>query len=363
MASVNICRLSGTSFSRSFTYVGTFSNIGTVGQECDGDASTYYGGQSTGSGTADVGYSETITFSQAYDITSVYLKIGLGSNGTRSGYCKLYDSSGTLIATVWSGSVSVDSTYSTGWSGVKRIDVYGYAQAGPFTTQASVLFYEIQAWANVSTCALSGTATPSCNDVNIQGGGRTLVYTVSDCTWVASISTIATALISGMSGTGDWGTVKSALSSSNFTRNSDTVVTLTLPAVAGYSISANETVTCNVPSSATSAGTELAGGSFSVVYSGLSYIAGAIVHVNDVSDHGGYVSTVGITSPTVSMGGGYACVQGAMHVCPISGHGTTSITAKATKSYIGGKLILTTECVAGCGAKIYPPDRTVYVEP
>jgi uncharacterized Zn-binding protein involved in type VI secretion len=55
-------------------------------------------------------------------------------------------------------------------------------------------------------------------------------------------------------------------------------------------------------------------------------------------------------------------VEGASHRCPIIGHGTTTITAVTTKSYHNGKLILTEDAVAGCGARLVPPDRSVYVE-
>jgi len=55
-------------------------------------------------------------------------------------------------------------------------------------------------------------------------------------------------------------------------------------------------------------------------------------------------------------------VEGALHKCPKEGHGTTSITAVTIKSFHNDKLILTTNAVAGCGAKILPPDRCCYIE-
>lgn len=82
---------------------------------------------------------------------------------------------------------------------------------------------------------------------------------------------------------------------------------------------------------------------------------------NDSSDHGGTVITSN-QDGTLKVGGGEVAVEGAQHSCPIVGHGTTSITAITTKSYHNGKLILTEEAVAGCGAKLSPPDRKVTVE-
>jgi len=55
-------------------------------------------------------------------------------------------------------------------------------------------------------------------------------------------------------------------------------------------------------------------------------------------------------------------VAGALHSCPIEGHGITSILPVTIKSYDNGKLILTKGATAGCGAKILPSGRNVYVE-
>ena len=63
-----------------------------------------------------------------------------------------------------------------------------------------------------------------------------------------------------------------------------------------------------------------------------------------------------------SFGGAIPAVEGAMHSCPIPEHGITAIKAVTTKSYKNGKLILTTNAFAGCGALILPSDRKVYVE-
>ena len=354
------------------TYSGKFTQRGVAGYECDGDTSTAYGGSaSVSSDTATISLTETITFDKPYAVSSIYFKAYAGGGGSGGGggsiYLKLYNSSGTLIDTVYSaeasGSVSVDATYSTGWSNVAYMVAYFLGNGGgQYGGSGGGAFYEIQAWATASECAVTGTAT-SCADINIVKGGKTIIYTLSDCTWVASISTIASYLISGMSGNKDWSAVTAALSSSNFVRTSDTVVTCTLPAVSAYAIASTETVTFSVPSGATDAGEALtASGTATITYTGLVYVKGGAVCLGDTSDHGGYVSTTGLGTVTVTTNGESICVNGASHVCPITGHGTTTITAISTKSYIGGKLILTTECVAGCGAKIYPKDRKMYVE-
>lgn len=81
----------------------------------------------------------------------------------------------------------------------------------------------------------------------------------------------------------------------------------------------------------------------------------------DSSTHGGVVVTSG-QDGTLTVAGQEVAVQGAMHACPIQGHGTTSITAVTIKSFQNGKLIVTEGAVAGCGAVIQPTDRKVYVE-
>ncbi|MHA1305385.1 MAG: PAAR domain-containing protein, partial [Candidatus Heimdallarchaeaceae archaeon] len=86
-----------------------------------------------------------------------------------------------------------------------------------------------------------------------------------------------------------------------------------------------------------------------------------IVCVGDTSDHGGTIINSN-QDGTFLVAGVVVAVDQAQHSCPIAGHGVTAITAITTKSYHNGKLILTSGAVAGCGAVITPPDRSVIVE-
>lgn len=95
--------------------------------------------------------------------------------------------------------------------------------------------------------------------------------------------------------------------------------------------------------------------------SALEALGKKVACVGDSSDHGGTITTLNDDGTVVVDLTGIA-VQGAQHSCPIALHGTTSITAVTIKSYINGKLILTQGTVAGCGARITPPDRKMYVE-
>ena len=86
-----------------------------------------------------------------------------------------------------------------------------------------------------------------------------------------------------------------------------------------------------------------------------------IALLGDQSNHGGTV-IISNQDGTFLVGGIVVSVEGASHSCPIPGHGVTPITAVTTKTYHNGKLILTENAVAGCGALIQPVDRNVYVE-
>lgn len=113
-----------------------------------------------------------------------------------------------------------------------------------------------------STAALTGTAVPSSAEAQIVAGGRTIIITLTGDTWVADGGTfdaqrqaIINGLDSAQSEANGWNAeVRDKLATSAVIRSSDTVVTITLSAAAAYSITAQETITCTVPSSALSQG-------------------------------------------------------------------------------------------------------------
>jgi len=90
-------------------------------------------------------------------------------------------------------------------------------------------------------------------------------------------------------------------------------------------------------------------------------VGGSIALLGDNSNHGGTIITSNQDGKFI-VAGAEVAVNGALHSCPIPGHGVTGITAKVTKSYCNGKLILTAGAVSGCGAVLEPPDRGIYVE-
>ncbi len=70
--------------------------------------------------------------------------------------------------------------------------------------------------------------------------------------------------------------------------------------------------------------------------------------IGTTSSHGGVmVSASGSKFTTPE---GKVCVDGDLHSCPISGHGTTAVSGNATKSTTNGKSIVLQGATAGCGA-------------
>ncbi len=92
-----------------------------------------------------------------------------------------------------------------------------------------------------------------------------------------------------------------------------------------------------------------------------------VVCIGDSSNHGGVVILTNQVDNKLTTMGEQIALETApegilQHSCPIAGHGITPITAVTVKSFHNGKLILTEMAVAGCGARLTPPDRRTYVE-
>ena len=86
-----------------------------------------------------------------------------------------------------------------------------------------------------------------------------------------------------------------------------------------------------------------------------------VARIGDTSDHSGIIITSN-QDGTVTNEGKEIAVNGALHQCPISGHGITAITAITTKEYINGKLIVTIGAQASCGAIISTGSPNLYAE-
>lgn len=111
---------------------------------------------------------------------------------------------------------------------------------------------------SAGTAALTGTATAGIEETDVVAGGKTIIITLTNDTWVATVgqdNAITTALIAGItsaqSEAAGWNAVVRAnMVYTDVVRTSDTVVTITLSAEATYDITATETITATIPATA-----------------------------------------------------------------------------------------------------------------
>ena len=137
--------------------------------------------------------------------------------------------------------------------------------------------------------ALSGTITTA-TEADIRTGGETIILTLTDDTWVASGTTfdaqrqhIIDGLDAATSPTSGWNNeVRDKAPVTDVVRTSDTVVTITLSAQSGYDISAAETITATVPSSAlvTSGFPIVASPTFDIIVVPSASLSGTLVNAD-----------------------------------------------------------------------------------
>jgi len=116
------------------------------------------------------------------------------------------------------------------------------------------------------SCALTGTITAATVESDIITGGKTIILTLTNDTWVATVgadNAITTALIAGVDSAQSEATgwdveVKGNMVFGDVTRDSDTQVTILLGAEAAYDITASETITVTIPVEAVTSGTTYA---------------------------------------------------------------------------------------------------------
>ena len=132
------------------------------------------------------------------------------------------------------------------------------------------------------TAVLTGTITSSVNESDIVTGGKTLIITLTNDTWIAAGAgsfdlqrdEIIAGVTSAQSEATGWNLVpKLSQSLGGVVRTSDTVVTITWDAFATYNITATETITVTVPSTAvTGAGAIVATPTFTITAVGGSTV-------------------------------------------------------------------------------------------
>jgi len=127
------------------------------------------------------------------------------------------------------------------------------------------LFFKTDHGQAVDSIVVSGTVTESISEADIVAGGKTIILTVIGDYWVASGATFDAQrqnIIDGIDSaqaeaTGWDAIVKATESVSSVVRTSDSVVTITLSAFASYDITATETITVTVPTTALAGGVSI----------------------------------------------------------------------------------------------------------
>ena len=108
-----------------------------------------------------------------------------------------------------------------------------------------------------TTSVLTGTITASVTEADIVTGGKTLIITLTGDTFkaagtgpigsTADTQALIDGIVSAQSETNGWNAERSGIATSDVARTSDSVATLTLPALGTYDITAQETLTDTVP--------------------------------------------------------------------------------------------------------------------
>lgn len=108
-----------------------------------------------------------------------------------------------------------------------------------------------------ASAAVTGTAGDGATEAEIVAGGGTIVLTVTGDTFVAAGATFDAqrqAIIDGIDSAqaeaNGWDATRSGIAVTDVVRTSDTVVTITLPALASYAITSNEALTVTIPGAA-----------------------------------------------------------------------------------------------------------------
>lgn len=115
-----------------------------------------------------------------------------------------------------------------------------------------------------SFATVSGTITSSVTEADIVTGGKTIIITLTNDTWItagapfnAQRQTILDNLNSAQSEPLGWDAWIAIHNLATVVRTSDTVVTITLDPIADYNITAQETITVTAPSSAVTSGVSM----------------------------------------------------------------------------------------------------------
>ena len=141
-----------------------------------------------------------------------------------------------------------------------------------------------------ASAVLTGSLSDGVLENQIFVGFQDVTITLSDETWVSGQvfndqrQNIIQGFDSAQNENGGWNNeVRDKLAVPYVTRISDTIVNITLPAFSGFSIDANETITCIIPATALTAGNALTATPTFTITATLA-ISSAIVNADSTTD-------------------------------------------------------------------------------
>jgi hypothetical protein len=139
------------------------------------------------------------------------------------------------------GAASVTHVWTSGSGGSDAACMFGYSIQGTAATSAAV----------------TGTGGSGMSGNEVRAGAKTLILTLTGDTFVAAgaaFDAVRQAIIdgidSGSAPTWGWDAIRSSIPVTAVVRTSATVVTITLPALAGYQSDSDETLTITIPAAA-----------------------------------------------------------------------------------------------------------------
>ena len=214
--------------------------------------------------------------------------------------------SGTVVTVT----LGAESTYNITASETVTVTAPASTHSGPSDLTATPTFS-----VNPASAAVSGTVVSSATEADVVAGGKTVIITLTNGSWVAAGAAfdaqrqnIIDGLDSAQSETTGWNTeVRDKQGVAGVVRTSNTVVTITLDAQAAYDITAPETITATVPATAiASAGALTATPTFDIIASVNllgSWVAG-LTHTAEAGDDRVLIVTVHVehntTPPTLN---------------------------------------------------------------
>ena len=161
-------------------------------------------------------------------------------------------------ANLWSLTLSAADVRAADFGVAVRVSAVGTDDDA--TAFVDAVWINVHYTESTPTAALTGSAVPTITEAEVVTGGETIVITLTNDTWLtvgvlfdAIRQDIIDGLDSNGSETNGWNTeVRDKQGVAGVVRTSDTVVTITLDAQAGYNISLpSETITVTVPITAT----------------------------------------------------------------------------------------------------------------